>query len=50
MRMPDGAWMPFIGADMARVESLRPLAKDLAKAAGVEYKILRFVVEEEMEK
>jgi hypothetical protein len=27
-----GLWVPLVGADLARVESLRPIAADLAKA------------------
>jgi len=30
-----GQWMPMVGADLARVESLRPLADDLARRMHV---------------
>lgn len=35
-------WMPMIGADLARVESLRPLADRIAKATGQQYEIRYF--------
>ena len=28
----DMGWMPLVGADMARIESLKPIAKQIAKA------------------
>ena len=34
--------MPLIGADMARVDSLRPIAELTGKMAGVEVKLIRF--------
>ena len=42
--MVDGGrgWLPMVGADMARVESLKPLAQQLAKERGVEIRLLRF--------
>jgi len=27
---PDGTWTPLVGADMARVDSLRPIVVDIA--------------------
>jgi len=33
---------PMIGADMERVESLKPIADDIAKQAGVKYEIRKF--------
>lgn len=38
----DGSWMPLVGADMARVESLKPLADDIAKQIERSYRILKF--------
>lgn len=40
-KIKDG-WMPMVGADLKRVESLLPIAEDLSKASGVEFKILQF--------
>ena len=42
----DGEWMPMIGADTARVESLELVAEDIKKATGLEYKIKYFKLEE----
>lgn len=36
------AMMPMVGADMARIESLRPLADRVSAQIGKPYKILRF--------
>ena len=33
-QLDDGSWMPLVGADMKRVESLRPLAKIIAKSTN----------------
>lgn len=35
-------WMPMVGADFKRVESLLPIAKELAKTSGKGFKILQF--------
>lgn len=37
-----GVQMPLIGADPARVESLRPIAISMSKDSGVEVKLMRF--------
>ena len=42
-------WMPFVGADMARIKSLRPLALQIAKNLGKEVKLLHFTKREELE-
>lgn len=36
--------MPLVGADMARVDSLRPYAQELADTSGRSIKILEFSV------
>ena len=46
----DGIIMPMIGADMARVEALKPIAKSAAAAAGCSYKILTFTLTGEVDK
>lgn len=43
------AWMPLVGADMARIESLRPLAEDIAKASGKTVKLIVFETRKELE-
>ena len=47
--MADTGWMPMVGADMARVESLRPIAEAAARASGKPVKLLRFTTREEVE-
>ncbi len=42
-------WMPMVGADMARVESLRGAAKNLAQALGKPIKVLHFTQREDVE-
>lgn len=37
-------WMPLTGADMKRVESLMPIAQDLANTHGMEIKLIEFEV------
>lgn len=41
-------WMPLVGADMARVESLKPIAREIAEATGKKIKILHFTQREEL--
>lgn len=45
----DMGWMPLVGADMARVESLRPIALQIAREVGKPIKLLRFTQREELE-
>jgi hypothetical protein len=39
-----GAWMPMVGADMARVESLRAEAQAIANRTGKRIELLEFSV------
>ena len=41
----DGTWMPMIGADMTRVNELKPMADRISEIAGKPYKILQFKIE-----
>lgn len=34
--------MPLVGADIERVESLKPIARDIARQTGKKIKLLRF--------
>lgn len=43
IRASDGTWMPLVGADHARIESLRPIAREIAEASGKEVILLRFI-------
>jgi hypothetical protein len=41
MLTPQG-WVPMVGADMARIESIRGIARQIAKDSGKEVRLLRF--------
>lgn len=41
-------WMPLMGADLARVESLRPIAQAIADQTGRRIRIVRFTTREEV--
>lgn len=41
-------WLPLVGANMARVESLRPYAKEVAMRSGQKVRLLRFSAREEL--
>lgn len=41
--------LPLVGADMARIESLRPSVEEMAKLLGKPITLLRFEVRTEME-
>ena len=41
-RSDDGQWFPMVGADLARVASLRPIADEIARAMHKPYRVLRF--------
>ena len=40
--MPDGMWMPLVGADVARVDSLRPAAEKIARDTGKPIRLIKF--------
>jgi hypothetical protein len=42
MSMPDGMMMPLVGADMARIESLRAHARSVAVASGCPVRLVEF--------
>ena len=42
-------FMPFVCADKARMESLKPIAKQLARDQGIKIKLIRLSVREELE-
>ena len=46
--MANTGWMPMVGADMARVESLKPIAQHIVSTTGKKIKLLRFTNREEM--
>lgn len=49
MMAPNGQWHPMIGADMARVDAIRPMAREIAKIRGVSYKLKKFRLVEVIE-
>ncbi len=44
-----GGMLPMVGADMARVESLKPKAQEVARLAGCRVRLVRFSKREELE-
>ena len=44
-----GQWMPLVGADMKRVEQLRPIAQDIAKQSGKTIRLIHFSTRTELE-
>ncbi len=42
-------WMPLVGADMARVEALKPLAQKLVNLTGKKITIIKFTNRETIE-
>jgi hypothetical protein len=42
-------WMPMVCADRTRIESLRPIAEQLARETGQEIKLVRFAVRTDVE-
>lgn len=45
----DGAWLPLVGADMARIASLKPMVEKIARESGVLVKLVKFSVRTELE-
>ncbi|GAJ01744.1 unnamed protein product, partial [marine sediment metagenome] len=41
-------WIPLVGADMARVESLKPIARNIATQTGKKIKLLHFTHREDL--
>jgi hypothetical protein len=46
---PNGMPMPMVGADMKRVDSLRPIADRIAREHGAKITLCRFEVRTEVE-
>ena len=40
--------LPLVGADMARIESLRPIARDISAQTGKKVKLLHFTQREDL--
>ncbi len=41
-------WLPMVGADMARAESLKSIARDISAQTGKKVKLLRFTQREDL--
>ncbi len=41
-------WLPLVGADMRRVESLKPIAAGIGKQLGKEVKLIHFTTREDL--
>lgn len=48
MRVGD-EWIPLVGADMARADSLKPIAKEMARKFGLKIKLIKFTARTEIE-
>lgn len=44
-----GMWMPLVGADDGRVQSLRPIAQEIATLTGRPIRLLRFTERTDLE-
>jgi hypothetical protein len=49
MMLSDGSHIPLIGADMDMIDTLRPIAQEIANDARCKIKLIRFSVREELE-
>jgi hypothetical protein len=47
--MPDGKWVPLVGADMERIDALRPIAKEIAEQSGKTIRLIHFSTRRELE-
>ncbi len=47
--LSEDGWVPLVGADLARVNSLRPVADEIVKSIGTTYKIKHFVYVDDLE-
>ena len=44
-----GAWVPLVGADMARIDSLRRMAEQVARETGKRIVLAKFSAREDVE-
>ncbi len=42
-------WIPFVCADKARLNSLRPMAENIARESGKKIKLIKFTTRTELE-
>ncbi len=48
-RTPEGVWQPMMGADLERIESLRPLAQTFANRLGRPLRLVQFTAPKVLE-
>ena len=48
-QIESGLWMPMVGADLKRVDSLRPIAKAIHKATGRQIAVCKFTNRQHLE-
>jgi hypothetical protein len=41
-------WTPFVAADPERLEQLRPMARKIAKETGIEVRLIRFSLRDDL--
>jgi hypothetical protein len=49
LTMSNGNTIPMVGADMERIESLRPIAQEIADDSRIKIKLIKLSVREELE-
>jgi hypothetical protein len=49
LTMSDGTTIPMVGADMMRINDLRPIAQDIANHARIKIKLIKLSMREELE-
>jgi ABC-type branched-subunit amino acid transport system ATPase component len=47
--MSENGWVPLVGADMDRVESIKPIVQGIAQSSGVNITLAKFSVRENLE-
>lgn len=48
-QIESGLWMPMVGADLKRVDSLRPIARSIVLATGRQIEVCKFTNREHLE-
>lgn len=46
---PNNRWMPLVGADLAKVDQIRPIVEEMAKAANIKATLAVFSERKNME-
>ena len=48
MKGPDGNWVPLVGAEMDRIESLKMIARKISKATDMKIRLIKFSKREDL--